>query len=91
MLIKQSFILMQVESEQVIMSHSPLKMFRQFHDKHVLVSGQGPVLEIAKNLGFTKVTTIETLRQTFPLLDMVDHQRRHVAVSINIYSWLYRI
>lgn len=82
---------MQVESEQVIMSHSPLKMFRQFHDKHVLVSGQGPVLEIAKNLGFTKVTTIETLRQTFPLLDMVDHHRRHVAVSINIYSWLYRI
>lgn len=69
----------QVESEQVIMSHSPLKMFRQFHDKHVLVSGQGPVLEIAKNLGFTKVTTIETLRQTFPLLDMVDHHRRHVA------------
>lgn len=69
----------QVEPEQVVMSHSPLKMFHQFHHKHVLVSGQGPVLEIAKNLGFTKITTIETLRQTFPMLDMVDHHRRHVA------------
>ncbi|GAB1609724.1 haloacid dehalogenase-like hydrolase domain-containing 5 [Argonauta hians] len=69
----------QVQPDQVVMSHSPLKMFRQFHDKHVLVSGQGPVLEIAKNLGFTKITTIETLRQTFPLLDMVDHKRRQMS------------
>lgn len=30
------------------MSHSPLRMFKKFHDKCVLVSGQGPVLEIAK-------------------------------------------
>ena len=30
------------------MSHSPLRMFKRFHDKCVLVSGQGPVLEIAK-------------------------------------------
>ena len=64
------------------MSHSPLKMFRQFFDKHILVSGQGPTKEIASNLGFRSVTTIDTLRQCFPLLDMVDHKRRKGMVSI---------
>lgn len=68
----------QVEPEQVVMSHSPLQMFRQFMDKHVLVSGQGPTLEIAKGLGFTKVSTIDDLRDAFPKLDMVDE--RHQAV-----------
>lgn len=63
------------------MSHSPLKMFQQFHDKTVLVSGQGPVREIAKNLGFRKVVTIDNLRRSYPLLDMVDHNRRHDEVS----------
>ncbi|XP_041656342.1 haloacid dehalogenase-like hydrolase domain-containing 5 [Cheilinus undulatus] len=62
--------------DQVIMSHSPLRMFKKFHDKCVLVSGQGPVLEIAKNVGFEKVVSIDMLRESFPLLDMVDHNRR---------------
>ncbi|XP_013394123.1 haloacid dehalogenase-like hydrolase domain-containing 5 isoform X1 [Lingula anatina] len=65
-----------VSQDQVVMSHSPLKLFKQFHNKTVLVSGQGPVLQIAKNLGFTKVVTIENLKSTFPMLDMVDHTRR---------------
>lgn len=38
----------QISPDQVIMSHSPLKMFKQFQDKHCLISGQGPILEIAK-------------------------------------------
>lgn len=42
------FCLFQVTPEQVILSHSPLKMFRQFHDRHVLVCGQGPIYEISK-------------------------------------------
>ena len=63
------------------MSHSPLRMFKQFHDKHILVSGQGPVLEIAKGLGFTNITTVDTVRHSFPHLDMVDHNRRKPAVS----------
>lgn len=46
-LLKQR-ICFQITQDQVIMSHSPLRMFRRFHDKCVLVSGQGPVLEIAK-------------------------------------------
>lgn len=66
----------QITADQVIMSHSPLRMFKKYHNKCVLVSGQGPVLEIAKNLGFNNVISIDTLRESFPLLDMVDHNRR---------------
>lgn len=35
-----------------MMSHSPLRMFKKYHDKCVLVSGQGPVLDIAKKYPF---------------------------------------
>lgn len=79
------FFSLQILADQVVMSHSPLKMFQQFHDKHVLVSGQGPVLDIARGLGFTKMTTIDTLRQCFPHLDMVDHNRRKPAVGELFY------
>ncbi|CAM9870509.1 unnamed protein product [Lampetra fluviatilis] len=65
-----------ISQEQVMLSHSPLRMFEQYHHKHVLVSGQGPVEDIAKNLGFTQIVTIDMLREAFPLLDMVDQSRR---------------
>lgn len=65
-----------ITQDQVILSHSPLRMFKKFHDKCVLVSGQGPVLEIAKNVGFNNVISVDMLREAFPLLDMVDHNRR---------------
>jgi hypothetical protein len=64
------------------MSHSPLKMFKSFHSKHCLISGQGPIIEIAKNLGFKRITTIDDLRQSFPNLDVVDHKRRSVAPCV---------
>ncbi|KAE8613477.1 hypothetical protein XENTR_v10007739 [Xenopus tropicalis] len=66
----------EVLPEQVILSHSPLLMLEQFHDKCVLMSGQGPVAEIAKDQGFRNVVTINDLRMAYPLLDMVDHNRR---------------
>lgn len=66
----------EIDPEQMIMSHSPLKMFTQFHDQHVLVVGQGPILEIAHALGFKRVTTIDDLRSAFPGYDCVDHKRR---------------
>ncbi|XP_010154063.1 PREDICTED: cat eye syndrome critical region protein 5-like [Eurypyga helias] len=66
----------QVSPEQVILSHSPLRLFSQFHHKCVLVAGQGPVEENAQNLGFKHVVTIEALRKAYPLLDMVDQSRR---------------
>ncbi|GMR48001.1 hypothetical protein PMAYCL1PPCAC_18196, partial [Pristionchus mayeri] len=33
---------------QVVMAHSPLRMFVDLHEKHVLVVGQGPVKQIAR-------------------------------------------
>ncbi|RUS84894.1 hypothetical protein EGW08_007363, partial [Elysia chlorotica] len=66
----------EVSEDQVVLSHSPLKMFCQFHDKHVLISGQGPIAEIAANIGFKRVTTVEQLAQHYPDLDKMDHTRR---------------
>ncbi|KAG1669289.1 Haloacid dehalogenase-like hydrolase domain-containing 5 [Nymphon striatum] len=66
----------EISEDQVIMAHSPLKLFKEFHKSHVLVSGQGPTEEIAKFLGFQHVTTIEKLRHHFPNLDAIDHKRR---------------
>ncbi|KAM9375738.1 haloacid dehalogenase-like hydrolase domain-containing 5 [Pholidichthys leucotaenia] len=66
----------EVSPDQVMMSHSPLRMFTQFHKMCVLVSGQGPVEEVAHNLGFEDVITIEMLREAYPILDVVDHNRR---------------
>uniref|UniRef100_A0A8D2N1T1 Haloacid dehalogenase-like hydrolase domain-containing 5 n=1 Tax=Zonotrichia albicollis TaxID=44394 RepID=A0A8D2N1T1_ZONAL len=66
----------QVPPEQVILSHSPLQLFSQFHQRCMLVAGQGPVVENAHNLGFKHVVTIEALRKAYPLLDMVDLSRR---------------
>ncbi|KGL88827.1 Cat eye syndrome critical region protein 5, partial [Charadrius vociferus] len=65
-----------VSPEQVILSHSPLRLFNQFHQKCMLVAGQGPVEENALNLGFKHVVTMEALRKAYPLLDMVDQSRR---------------
>ncbi|XP_071623686.1 haloacid dehalogenase-like hydrolase domain-containing 5 [Heliangelus exortis] len=67
---------LQVSPEQVILSHSPLRLFSQFHQRCMLVAGQGPVEENAQNLGFNHVVTIEALRKAYPLLDMVDQSRR---------------
>uniref|UniRef100_A0A667YIG2 Haloacid dehalogenase like hydrolase domain containing 5 n=1 Tax=Myripristis murdjan TaxID=586833 RepID=A0A667YIG2_9TELE len=66
----------QIAPEQVMLSHSPLRLLRGFHDKCVLVSGQGPVTDIASSLGFHRVVSVEQLREQHPLLDRVDHSRR---------------
>ncbi|NXT03334.1 HDHD5 hydrolase, partial [Jacana jacana] len=73
-----------VSEDQVMMSHSPLRMFKRYHEKCVLVSGQGPVLDIAQDLGFCQPITIETLREKHPLLDVVDHDRRP-SVLVSAY------
>jgi len=70
-----------IREEQVVMAHSPLKMFTEYHNKHVLVVGQGPVGKIANSLGFTKVTTMDELRFSFPALDACDHERRILAAK----------
>uniref|UniRef100_A0A8C9UE44 Haloacid dehalogenase-like hydrolase domain-containing 5 n=1 Tax=Serinus canaria TaxID=9135 RepID=A0A8C9UE44_SERCA len=74
--------LLGISQDQVMMSHSPLRMFKRYHEKCVLVSGQGPLLDIAQDLGFCQPITIDTLREKRPLLDAVDHDRRpNVLVS----------
>ncbi|NXX65987.1 HDHD5 hydrolase, partial [Spizella passerina] len=71
-----------ISQDQVMMSHSPLRMFKRYHKKCVLVSGQGPLLDIARDLGFCQPITIDTLREKRPLLDAVDHDRKpNVLVS----------
>ncbi|XP_054576321.1 haloacid dehalogenase-like hydrolase domain-containing 5 isoform X2 [Eptesicus fuscus] len=65
-----------VEPDQVILSHSPMKLFSQYHGKRMIVSGQGPLVENAQILGFKNVVTVDELRMAFPVLDMVDLQRR---------------
>ncbi|XP_008480884.1 haloacid dehalogenase-like hydrolase domain-containing 5 [Diaphorina citri] len=66
----------EVEEDQVVMSHTPIKMLHKYHTKHTLISGQGPMEEIAKRLGFNKVVTVDSIRNAHPLLDCVDHRRR---------------
>ncbi|NXK52209.1 HDHD5 hydrolase, partial [Chauna torquata] len=74
-----------ISQDQVMMSHSPLRMFKRYHEKCVLVSGQGPLLDIAQDLGFSQPITIETLREKYPLLDVVDHDRTpDVLVSLSV-------
>ncbi|NXX83635.1 HDHD5 hydrolase, partial [Urocolius indicus] len=76
-----------VSQDQVMMSHSPLRMFKRYHEKCVLVSGQGPLLDIAQDLGFCQPITIETLREKHPLLDAVDHDRRpSVLVTVVLFG-----
>ncbi|XP_012862028.2 haloacid dehalogenase-like hydrolase domain-containing 5, partial [Echinops telfairi] len=65
-----------VDPDQVILCHSPMELFSQFHGKRMLVSGQGPLVENARLLGFRHVVTVEELRTAFPVLDMVDLERR---------------
>ncbi|XP_007935369.2 haloacid dehalogenase-like hydrolase domain-containing 5 [Orycteropus afer afer] len=71
-----------VDPDQVILSHSPMKLFSQFHSKRMLVSGQGPLVENAQVLGFQNVVTMDELRTAFPVLDMVDLERRPKTTPI---------
>jgi hypothetical protein len=76
-----------VEEDQVVMAHSPLCLFRHFHEKRVIVTGQGPVLEIAQDLGFKNVTTLAELKAAFPMLDTVDKTKR--AHKVRSYMRTY--
>lgn len=71
------------------MAHTPLKIFYEYHNKCVLVSGQGPIEEISQRLGFNKVITIEDIRNAFPLLDAVDYKRRMAAVSGKMFYYKF--
>ena len=46
------YFLLQISSDQVVLSHSPLRILSALHDKQVVVCGQGPVSDIAKMYSF---------------------------------------
>ena len=81
----------EVTEDQVVMSHSPLRLFAHYHDRHVLVVGQGPVRAIAENLGFRRVTTVNELRHAFPSLDAVDIKRRRVSAPCAFEPFFPRV
>ncbi|XP_013415667.1 haloacid dehalogenase-like hydrolase domain-containing 5 [Lingula anatina] len=65
-----------VVPEQIINAQAPLSMFKEWHDKHILFLGQGPLREQAKELGFTNVCTMDDVCEAYPLLDVVNHENR---------------
>jgi HAD superfamily hydrolase (TIGR01456 family) len=65
-----------VAKEQLIQSPSPLEVFHKFHDKNCLVVGQGKLFEIAEELGFTRLCTVEDVAAARPLLDVMNHENR---------------
>lgn len=67
----------EVAEDQVVMAHSPLCLFKQFHDKQIIVSGQGSIKEIATELGFNKIVTMDDLVKNFPSLDYVNKDKRN--------------
>ncbi|XP_050412526.1 haloacid dehalogenase-like hydrolase domain-containing 5 isoform X2 [Patella vulgata] len=76
---------MPVSPENVIHAPTPAKLLREYHDRHVLVIGQEHRTEIAEDLGFSNVCTIEEVAKAYPLLDMVDHDNR-VAIAKGHYT-----
>ncbi|XP_068693452.1 haloacid dehalogenase-like hydrolase domain-containing 5 [Montipora foliosa] len=74
----------EVREDQMVLSHTPLKMFNWLHKKHVLISGQQNIKEIIQGYGFTKVSDIEDVRKAYPLLDMVDRERRYDQINLGI-------
>ncbi|KAJ8686381.1 hypothetical protein QAD02_022175 [Eretmocerus hayati] len=65
-----------ITEDQVILSHTPLRAFKEYQDKRLLFSGQGDVHKIALELGFTNIVTMEEVVRNFPSLDYVNKDRR---------------
>jgi len=66
-----------VDPDQIIMSQSPLEMFVDYHDKCVLVVGpehDGGFFDVAQELGFENIVTLDDVRKAFPYLDWVDRK-----------------
>lgn len=61
-----------IREEQMVMGHSPLELFTQFHERHVYAIGQRHVSEIVEDLGFRHVSMASDLSKRFPCLDVSD-------------------
>ena len=56
LLLDVHFCSLQVREEQMVLSHTPLKMFDWFFNKHVLISGQQDIKEIVQGYPFQPKT-----------------------------------
>ncbi|KAL5014498.1 hypothetical protein ScPMuIL_008768 [Solemya velum] len=72
----QKWFGIQVTPDMVIHAPTPARLLTKYHDKHVLIIGQEHRIEIAEDLGFSNICTIEDIQRAYPLLDMVDHENR---------------
>ena len=58
-----------LSAEDIIMCHSPFRskhVIDKYHDKYVLVSGLGKMIEVAKMYGYKKAIDIEELFALYP-------------------------
>ncbi|EGT38615.1 hypothetical protein CAEBREN_30456 [Caenorhabditis brenneri] len=73
-----------IPADHVLMSHSPLRMFTDLHDKQHWPKGSNILKKILLirreffRVGFKKVTTIDHLVKWFPHLDCTDFSRKIV-------------
>lgn len=72
---------MQVSPDAVIHAPTPARLLTEFHNKHVLVIGQEHRRDIALDIGFKNVCTLEDIQRAYPFLDMVDHDNRKRVAS----------
>ncbi|XP_064605136.1 LOW QUALITY PROTEIN: haloacid dehalogenase-like hydrolase domain-containing 5 [Liolophura sinensis] len=70
-----------VTPDMVIHAPTPCKVLTEYHDKLVLVIGQDNRKEIANDLGFNNICFIEDIKDSYPLLDMVDHENRKIVAK----------
>ncbi|KAH8870543.1 Haloacid dehalogenase-like hydrolase domain-containing 5 [Schistosoma japonicum] len=70
-----------IHPDQLIQAPSPLSVYKEYHDKCVLFIGQGNIIKLANDLGFTNVVTLDDVRAAYPLLDMVDHEQRRAIIN----------
>jgi len=78
-----------IQKDQVIMSHTPLRTLKDNHAKFSLISGQGPITDIARKLGFKNTITVGELRNRMPYLDMTCHDTRPKNRNVSEYTRLH--
>lgn len=68
-----------ISPDQIVMSHSPLRYFKNLHHRHILGSGPN-VVQIGKFLGFQKISTVDDIRFHFPDLDAFNYHSEGEAL-----------
>lgn len=77
----QGWLGIEVTPDMVVHSPTPLMIMEEYHNKHVLLVGQGPVRDVAKELGFKNYCLLDDVCDAYPLLDMVNHENRKAVAQ----------